>query len=90
MHATSGIGLPRIVPPGGLAVTLSGGEGTVTFPEGAVLSVPTYTIHRDKEVWGEDPDAFRPERWFEIDKVAAQKAFNPFSFGPRSVVDLCL
>ena len=79
IHATSGIGLPRLVPAGGL--TVSG----VFFPEGAVLSVPTYTIHRDRAVWGEDADAFRPERWFEQDKNAMQKTFNPFSFGPRSV-----
>ncbi|KAH9849581.1 cytochrome P450 monooxygenase pc-bph [Lenzites betulinus] len=80
IHSTSGIGLPRVVPAGGLEVC---GQ---FFPEGAVLSVPTYTIHRDPEVWGEDPDEFRPERWFEQDKVAIQKAFNPFSFGPRSCV----
>lgn len=85
IHSTSGIGLPRIVPEGGLTVC---GEW---FPEGTVLSVPTYTIHRDKEVWGEDVDAFRPERWFEggaeKDKER-QKAFNPFSFGPRCVFNV--
>ncbi|KAI0646535.1 cytochrome P450 monooxygenase pc-bph [Trametes meyenii] len=80
IHATSGIGLPRIVPAGGLEVC---GQW---FPEGAILSVPTYTIHRDKAVWGEDPEEFRPERWFEQDKVAVQKTYNPFSFGPRSCV----
>lgn len=78
IHATSGIGLPRLVPAGGLEVC---GRW---FPEGAVLSVPTYTIHRDKAVWGDDVEEFRPERWFEQDKVAVQKTFNPFSFGPRS------
>ena len=26
---------------------------------------------------------FRPERWFERDHAMIQKAFNPFSFGPR-------
>ncbi len=46
LHSTSGIGLPRLVPEGGLVVC---GR---TFPEGTVLSVPTYTIHRDKKVWG--------------------------------------
>ncbi|PIL27720.1 cytochrome P450 [Ganoderma sinense ZZ0214-1] len=80
IHSTSGIGLPRLVPEGGLTVC---GH---FFPEGTVLSVPTYTIHRDREVWGEDVDAFRPERWFERDKNLVQKTFNPFSFGPRSCV----
>ena len=79
LHATSGIGLPRIVPAGGMTVC-----GRF-FPEGAVLSVPTYTIHRDPEVWGKDPDTYRPERWFEQDKNAIQKTFNPFSYGPRYV-----
>ena len=77
IHATSGIGLPRLVPQGGMTVC---GK---FFPEGTVLSVPTYTIHRDEEVWGKDPEEFRPERWFEQDKNAVQKTYNPFSFGPR-------
>ena len=59
------------------------------FPPGTVLSVPTYSIHRDKEIWGEDVESFRPERWVEGgdgDVSLMQKAFNPFSFGPRSCV----
>lgn len=80
VHSTSGIGLPRVVPEGGLSVC-----GRF-FPAGTVLSVPTYTVHRDAETWGADVDAFRPERWEERDKNAVQKAFNPFSFGPRSCV----
>lgn len=77
IHSTSGIGLPRLVPEAGVVVN---GK---TFPEGTVLSVPSYTIHRDKEVWGEDADLFRPERWFERDQALLQRAYNPFSFGPR-------
>lgn len=80
IHSTSGIGLPRLVPKGGMTVC-----GRF-FPEGTVLSVPTYTIHRDEEVWGKDPEVFRPERWFEQDKNAVQKTYNPFSFGPRSCI----
>lgn len=78
IHSTSGLGLPREAPPGGLTVC-----GRI-FPEGTILSVPTYTVHRDTEIWGDDADVFRPERWIERDKNELQKAFNPFSFGPRS------
>ncbi len=53
------------------------------FPEGAILSVPSYTIHRDPEVWGDDIEEYRPDRWFERDNVLIQKTFNPFSLGPR-------
>ena len=78
LHSTSSIGLPRVVPEGGLHVS---GK---FFPEGTVLSVPSYTIHRDPEIWGNDVEAFRPERWFEQDQAGIQKTFNPFSYGPRS------
>ena len=77
IHSTSGLGLPREAPPGGLTVC-----GRY-FPEGTILSVPTYTVHRNLDVWGLDADLFRPERWLERDKNELQKAFNPFSFGPR-------
>ena len=49
------------------------------------MSVPSYTIHRDPEVWGPDIEVYRPERWFECDHAAIQKTFNPFSVGPRLV-----
>ncbi|KAF8652364.1 hypothetical protein AX16_004394 [Volvariella volvacea WC 439] len=77
IHSTSALGLPRLVPEGGLTVL---GQ---YFPEGTVLSVPSYTIHRDPTVWGEDVEAYRPDRWFEGDVAAMQKTFNPFSVGPR-------
>jgi benzoate 4-monooxygenase len=77
LHSTSGIGLPRIVPEGG--ITILGRH----FPEGTTVSVPSYSIHRDRKVWGNDAEDFRPERWFERDQATLQKAFSPFSFGPR-------
>lgn len=77
MHSTSALGLPRVVPEGGLTIH------SQYFPEGTILSVPSYSIHRDPTVWGEDAEEYRPERWFERDPVAMQKSFNPFSYGPR-------
>jgi benzoate 4-monooxygenase len=82
LHSTSAIGLPRIVPDG--APLAAAGHAWVP---GTVLSVPSFSIHRDQEVWGADADAFRPERWFEEErKDVMQRTFNPFSFGPRACV----
>ncbi|KAJ7640704.1 cytochrome P450 monooxygenase [Mycena polygramma] len=81
LHSTSALGLPRVVPEGGLVIA------DHAFPAGTVLSVPSFTIHRDPAVWGADVEAFRPERWFEEDrKDAMQRTFNPFSVGPRACV----
>jgi benzoate 4-monooxygenase len=80
LHSTSSIGLPRLVPEGGLEVLGRHYDG------GTVLSVPSYTIHREAKTWGEDYEAYRPERWFEIDPATIQKGFNPFSYGPRLVL----
>ncbi|KAG9249760.1 cytochrome P450 [Emericellopsis atlantica] len=80
-HSTSGIGLPREVPPNSAGVTIRGRH----YGPGSVLSVPTYTVHHDKSIWGEDADQFNPSRW-ENPTAEMKKAFIPFSHGPRSCV----
>lgn len=80
IHSTSSLGLPRLVPPGP-GITILDHH----FPAYTVLSVPAYTIHHSKEIWGPDADEFVPERWDNVtDKQKA--AFIPFSYGPRSCV----
>ncbi|TGJ82863.1 hypothetical protein E0Z10_g5902 [Xylaria hypoxylon] len=81
IHSTSGIGLPRQIPENSPGIHLHG----YYFPAGTVLSVPTYTIHHSKEIWGADADEFRPERW-EKATPRQRNAFIPFSHGPRSCV----
>lgn len=76
--------MPRVAPEGGLTVC---GQ---YFPEGTVLSVPSYTIHREPAVWGEDVEAYRPERWFEGDQALMNRTFNPFSVGPRYAVSFSM
>jgi benzoate 4-monooxygenase len=80
-HSPSGIGLPREIPAHSRGVTILGRY----YGPGTVLSVPTYTIHHSKEVWGEDADDFRPERW-ETLTDQQKTGFIPFSHGPRSCV----
>ena len=63
IHSTSSLGLPRLVPmasaenPNPKNCELLG----YSFPPGTVLSVPEYTIHHSKELWGPDADEFVPE-----------------------------
>ncbi|TKY90036.1 hypothetical protein EX895_000034 [Sporisorium graminicola] len=80
-HSTSAIGLPRVIPEGGATVC---GQ---RFPAGTILSVPAYTLHRDKSVFGEDADEYNPDRWLAPNaKRDFEKAFIPFSVGPRACV----
>lgn len=54
--------LDKIVPAGG--VTLRG----YFIPEGTLLATNTVYMLREKEMWGEDSDVFRPERWIEMER----------------------
>jgi len=80
IHSTSSLGLPRLVPPG-RGIEILGHH----FPPYTVLSVPAYTIHHSKEIWGSDADEFVPDRWDSITE-RQKNAFIPFSYGPRSCV----
>jgi benzoate 4-monooxygenase len=80
-HSTSGIGLPRQVPTDGEGIHYKGKY----FPPGTVLSVPTYSIHHSKKIWGPDADEFKPERWERL-TPRQKNAFIPFSYGPRACV----
>lgn len=81
LHCTSALGLPREIPPGSPGVTLLGRH----YPPRTVLSVPTYTMHHSKDIWGRDADDFKPERW-ETVTARQRAAFIPFSHGPRACV----
>ncbi|XP_047069799.1 cytochrome P450 709B2-like [Lolium rigidum] len=62
--------------------------GGIRVPEGTALAIPIATIHRDKEVWGEDADEFKPLRFEKGVTMAAKhpKALLSFSSGPRSCI----
>ncbi|KAE8447509.1 hypothetical protein EG329_010639 [Mollisiaceae sp. DMI_Dod_QoI] len=80
IHSTSALGLPRIVPPG-QGIEILGHH----FPPYTVLSVPSYTIHHSKEIWGPNAEEFVPDRWDNLTEKQ-KNGFIPFSYGPRSCV----
>ncbi|OAG37657.1 hypothetical protein AYO21_08141 [Fonsecaea monophora] len=76
MHPPIGLILERYVPSGGTFL-----EGHY-FPEGTTVGVNPWVTARNKEVYGEDCDSFRPERWLEEseERLAAMERAN-FAFG---------
>jgi cytochrome P450 len=54
------------------------------IPKGQRLEVSIYTIHHNKQVWGEDVNEFRPERFSEEESKGRHPyAWIPFGMGPR-------
>lgn len=68
-----------ILPRGG------GADGTqpMFLPAGYRILVSTYAMQYRKDIWGEDVDEFRPERW---EGRKAGWEFIPFGGGPRKCI----
>jgi cytochrome P450 len=58
----------------------SDGKSPIFLASGSVVEYSVHVMHRRKDLWGEDADVFRPER-FESRKPGWE--FLPFNGGPR-------
>lgn len=61
--------------------------GTYRVPAGTDLFISPYLLHRDPRHWGDDPEAFDPERFTPEAEAARHRfAFIPFSAGARHCI----
>jgi cytochrome P450 len=58
------------------------GTAPISIPKGAQVGYQVFSMHRRKDVYGEDADEFVPERWTER-SLRPGWAFLPFNGGPR-------
>ncbi|GMR47284.1 hypothetical protein PMAYCL1PPCAC_17479, partial [Pristionchus mayeri] len=61
----------------------------MNFEKGDLIMTDTWSIHMDKEIWGEDVEEFRPERWLESSS-RPRHSFQSFGEGPRMCIGLRL
>lgn len=77
--------VPKKVPKGGDTCFINGKK--YYFPEGTNIGYNVWAVHHSKEMFGEDAEMFRPERWLiednEInkDKLAAMRRTTELIFG---------
>jgi cytochrome P450 len=59
--------------------------GEYRIPEGAVVMLPQWVVHRDPR-WWDDPEQFRPERFLDGGTDRPRDAYFPFGAGPRQCI----
>ncbi|KAL1838911.1 hypothetical protein VTJ49DRAFT_2075 [Mycothermus thermophilus] len=57
LHPAPGLPMERVVPKGGIEI--AGRK----IPGGTIVGCSAWVLHRDREVFGEDVEVYRPERW---------------------------
>lgn len=62
IHPAVGLLLERVVPPGGANIA------GLWLPEGTVIGMNPWVAARDRTVYGDDADTFRPERWLQANE----------------------
>ncbi|KAI1859053.1 hypothetical protein JX265_010530 [Neoarthrinium moseri] len=67
IHPPIGVLLERIVPRSGLKLR----DGRV-IPAGTIVGMNAWVLIRNKEIFGDDDDVFRPERWLQVEGESAR------------------
>ena len=78
LHPVQRIPHDRVVPKGGMSIR---GHW---IPEGTDVGIFPTVLHRRRQVFGDDADVYRPERWLIADKEKTDRMKNSmftFSYG---------
>jgi len=59
------------------------GKSPVFIPKGATVVYSTFSMHRHKDIYGQDAEEYRPERW---EALRVGWGYLPFNGGPRICV----
>ncbi|OAH55736.1 NADPH--cytochrome reductase [Domibacillus aminovorans] len=65
--------------------TVIGGEYLIEKGRSVAVLIPK--LHRDKDAWGDDVEAFRPERFEDPSKIP-HHAYKPFGNGQRACIGM--
>lgn len=68
LHPAPGLPMERVVPEGGIEICGRYVKG------GTIVGCSAWVIHKDKRVFGEDVEAYRPERWLPDEAKSATEA----------------
>ena len=74
-----GLNITRLVPQGGATI-----DGT-WFPGGTRVAVNAWVLHRDNEVFGQDAELYRPERWLESEEKTRVLERYTFQVGANRI-----
>ena len=66
------------------------GSSPVYVTKGTVMTTSFYALHRLKELWGEDAEDWKPERWLDSKVKPGHWTFLPFGGGPRICIGMQL
>lgn len=83
LHPAAGLPLERVVPADGMEIC---GQ---LIPGGTIVGCSAWVIHRRPEIFGEDVETYRPERWLEANeesKKSMEGCMIQFGMGARTCI----
>lgn len=82
IHSATGLPMQRLVPT----------EGTIIagrfIPGGCTVGMNAWVAHRNKKVYGQDAEEWRPERWLEIEEQGRGAEVEKYFFGMHPTAPL--